>query len=488
MLIRRNATLSPEALSALLQSGQNDQAAFLASNASIRSVAETLAALANTHGGVVVLGVNRRGVIQEKTNVEKARETAIDAGLQAEPPLILPSPQVIALEPGSSGVGEVVVITVPAGLPNIYSVKGRYLTRTGTQNRPLMADELRRLLTDRSETGFESTMAEGSALTDLDPKRIERYLERISAAPDEDTQQLLMSKGCLSLARNGSMGGEGQASSLNHLPTFAGLLLFGDDPQRFVRSAEIICVRYSGDTMSDEFVRQDISGPLPEQIRQAEAFVTGNMQRGMAITGLSRQETTEYPIAVVREAIVNAIAHRDYSIRGEGIRVMLFNDRLEVYSPGRLPGHVTLDNLIDERYSRNEAIVAVLTDMGYIERLGYGIDRMIATMKENGLPAPLFEETAAGFRVTLKSAGQNLVSTQPRQQPWQQSGPNNQLTARQQQALAYVQEHGRITNSDFLALVPDVSAETIRRELADLVNKNLLIRVGNKKATYYILK
>ena len=122
--------------------------------------------------------------------------------------------------------------------------------------------------------------------------------------------------------------------------------------------------------MSDEFVRQDISGTLVEQIRQAEAFVYGNMRREMKINGLAREDSTEYPSAVVREAIVNAVCHRDYSIRGEGIRLFMFSDRLEVYSPGRLPGHVTLHNLKDERYSRNEAIVAVLSDMGYIETIG----------------------------------------------------------------------------------------------------------------------
>jgi ATP-dependent DNA helicase RecG len=187
---------------------------------------------------------------------------------------------------------------------------------------------------------------------------------------------------------------------------------------------------------------------------------------------------------VVREAMVNAIAHRDYSVRGEGIRVLMFSDRLEVYSPGRLPGHVTVENIREERYSRNEAIVAVLSDLGYIERLGYGIDRMIAAMLEAGLPEPLFEETAAGFRVTLRSAGLDGVSAQPSSQRW----GHLFLNERQEQALAHIQEHGRITNSEYQALVPEVSPETIRRDLADLVEKNLLIRIGEKRATYYILK
>ena len=186
----------------------------------------------------------------------------------------------------------------------------------------------------------------------------------------------------------------------------------------------------------------------------------------------------------MREAIVNAIAHRDYSIRGEGIRLLMFADRLEVYSPGRLPGHVTIDNMKDERYSRNEAVVAVLSDLGYIERLGYGIDRMLAAMQEAGLRAPVFEEMSAGFRVTLYSASDELVVSQPEAQQW----PHGYLNPRQEAAVAFLHEHGRITNSDYQALAPDVSAETIRRDLADLVEKNLLLRIGEKRATYYILK
>jgi ATP-dependent DNA helicase RecG len=187
----------------------------------------------------------------------------------------------------------------------------------------------------------------------------------------------------------------------------------------------------------------------------------------------------------VREAIGNAVAHRDYTVRGEGVRILMFSDRMEIYSPGRLPGHVTLENLKDERYSRNESIVAVLSDLGYIERLGYGIDRMITTMHETGLPEPFFEETTAGFRVTLRSRPElaQLAST-----PGEDAAPAHFLNERQEQALAHIAKHGRITNSDFQALVPDVSAETIRRDLADLVDRNLLLRIGEKRATYYILK
>jgi len=161
----------------------------------------------------------------------------------------------------------------------------------------------------------------------------------------------------------------------------------------------------------------------------------------------------------------------------------MFSDHMEIYSPGRLPGHVTLANLLNERFSRNEAIVQVLADLGFVERLGYGIDRMVSAMIDAGLPNPEFEETVAGFQVVLRGRGEELVS--PEQAPrW----GNRHLAPRQERALAYVSEHGSITNREFRELFPDLSDETIRRELADMVDSGLLVKIGDRKATYYILK
>src|SRR5690606_31613393 len=107
------------------------------------------------------------------------------------------------------------------------------------------------------------------------------------------------------------------------------------------------------------------------------------------------------PLEAARELVVNAVAHRDYSISGDGIRLFLFSDRREVHSTGGLPGPVTIINIKDERLSRNPAIVQVLSDTGSIERLGYGVDRVIDLMEQQHLRAPEFEETGGGFCVTL---------------------------------------------------------------------------------------
>ena len=479
ILRRRQLSISGEELNSHLDGGPADRVAFLGAKTPTRTIAETMAAMANANGGLVLLGVSPRGVPQKEVDAGTLAEAVVEAGLLTDPPLVLPSPQVV-----ESNRGVVVVVQVPPGLPHIYSLQGLYLSRTAAQNRPLTTPELRRLLLERGDAGFEAQPVAGATLADLDEQRIARYLDQVSFAPDEDLEQALLARGCAVYVDVANPGADDSRATGQLAPTVAGMLLFGRNPLRFIRSGEIICVRYAGTDMGDEFVRQDIGGSLAEQIRQAEAFVVGNMRRGMKISGFAREEISEYPLPVVREAIVNAIAHRDYSIRGEGIRLLMFSDRMEVYSPGRLPGHVTLENMKDERYSRNEAIVSILSDMGFIERLGYGIDRMIAAMQESGLPEPVFEETTAGFKVTLRSAGAELVSDQPALQPW----GHLFLNERQELALVHVQAHGRITNSDYQALAPDVSAETIRRDLADLVEKNLLLRIGEKRATYYILK
>ena len=447
---------------------QGEQVAFNRETATPARLAETLVAFANGGGGTLLIGLDpRSGKPQGLSNPDAVLDRALAAALATDPPLIIPLPVLAELE------GQTVLsITVPPGLPHVYSYRGKYLVRDGTQNRPLNPRQLRRLMMERGTASFESLVPDGATLADINWAEAERYLAELGGLSSDSREEALLKRGCLAQKEGGL------------LPTNAGLLLFGLDPQRWIRSSVILVVRYAGATMADSFIRQEIRGTLPEQIRHAEAFVVENMRRGMRLLGLERVEETEYPVEAIREAIVNAVAHRDYQIRGDEIRVLMFSDRIEFYSPGRLPGHITVKNMVDERYSRSETIVQILSDMGFIERLGYGIDRMIRLMAKAGLSAPRFAETAAGFQVTLVGQGSALVSEHIDTLRWQHLG----LNERQEKALGYLADKGRITNREYQQLCPEVSAETIRRDLADLVGKNLLLKIGEKRATYYIFK
>ena len=465
---------------ALLQQGRGQEMDFETERASARTFAESLVSLANASGGVVVVGVGpKSGRLLGLKDAEAARDKALEAAFLAEPPLIIPLPEVVTV-----GDKEVLIITVPPGLPHVYSLSGKYLIRVGAQNEPLAPKRLRRLIIERGEVSFESRIPRGATLDDIDWDKAEGYLASLEGMSAPAVEEALRNRGCLATPPLPPPKG-GEERGGGDRPTNAGILLFGVKPERFVKSSEVIVVRYAGREMSDEFMREDIRGTLPDQIRRAEAFLVSNMKRGVRLVSLEREEQVEYPVKAVREAIVNAVAHRDYSIRGDEIRVFMFSDRIEFYSPGRLPGHVTVDNIVEERFSRNEVIVQVLADMGFIEHLGYGIDRMIKLMRDYGLPAPRFQETAGGFRVILYGHGEDLIGEEEIDLTrWS----HLDLNQRQEKALTYLLEKGRITNREYQELCPEVSSETIRRDLADLVNKNVLLKIGRKRATYYIFK
>ena len=463
--IKETNTLTKDEALALYQQGKGQEIDFKAEGVRPNKLAETLIALANASGGKVLMGIDgRTSEIKGLRDPEAARDKALQATLLCDPPLIIPLPEVIALDEK-----KLLLIKVPAGLPHVYNLRGRYLIRVGTRSKPIPSHQMRRLFVERGEVSYESLPTPGATLEDIDWNKVERYVSSLEGISALSPQGVLQKRGCL---------------TADGRPANAGILLFGVEPGRFFRSCEIIVVRYAGQYMGEEFLRENICDTLPEQIRRAEAFLVSNMRKGVHLVGLEREERLEYPLEAVREAIVNAVAHRDYSIRGDEIRISMFADRIEFYSPGRLPGHVTVKNIVEERFSRNEAIVQVLADMGFIERLGYGIDRMIWLMEDEGLPPPVFREMANGFKVTLYGHGESLISEGVDASRWALL----HLNERQEKALEYLAEHKRITNREYHELFPEVSAETIRRDLADLVNKDLLLKIGSKKATYYILK
>ncbi len=458
----------------MLRAGRSDVLDWLPGRAPVRDISTVLVAMANAHGGTVLLGVAPRS--DKPVGVDDAENTVdhvLEAALAIDPPLIIPLPQVIQVQ----GV-PMVVVQVPRGMPYVYSLDGRYLTREGAANSPLPTHLLRRLVLERGDMTFESEVVRHARPDDLDWKQVETYAASLSGMGGATPEQILVKRGCLAL-----LDGE-------LYPTHAGILLFGKAPQQFIRGSDITAARFAGQEMSDVFTRQDIAGTLPEQIRRAETFLVDHLRKGVQLSAhMARTEQLEYPLKAVRELVVNAVAHRDYSIWGDGIRLYLFSDRLEITSPGGLPGPVTVDNIVDERFSRNSAIVQVLSDMGFIERLGYGVDRVIALMRENGLPEPEFSETAGGFRVTLyNQPGDDRDDGGPELFGGVFNG--QQVNRRQEYALDFLvnRHNARITNKDLQELCPDVHPETLRRDLVDLVSRGLLLKMGEKRGSYYVLK
>jgi len=465
----------------LLTQGMGSSLHWFPADVPVSRLAATLVAMANTRGGTVLIGVAPRSAqIQGVQDTAQLVDHIFQAALLADPPLVLPLPMITNV-----GHAQLLWITIPAGLPCVYNLEGRYLGREGSQTNPLPARQLRRLLMERGVLNFEAQMPLHATLDDLDPDKVAAYIRLLDLPGDETPEELLLRRGCLRLREDGAHPAQKLDPSKLY-PTYAALLLFGKYPQQWLPNASILAARFLGEGMADRFIKQEMRGTLPDQLHQAEAFLREAQHSVVRLVGLTHQETPEYPLEAVRELLVNAVAHRDYNVQGDNIHVHMFANHLEVHSPGGLPGPMNLDNLLEARFSRNAVIMQVLADMGFVERLGYGLKRVMEVVRQNNLRLPQFEELAGSFRVTLYAAEADDLRNGALEAL--QAFQKLELNPRQELALNYLMHHRRITNREYQDLCPEVHSETLRRDLADLVERNVLVKIGDKRATYYVLK
>lgn len=430
-------------------------------------LAESLVAFANADGGLIVLGLDDEGNLTETIWDEEAEGALRSAASLCQPPVMS---QWLRVEVGSA---ELIGVQVSRSMALHSLADGRVLIRSGERNRPLTGNEVQAIAATRNAAVFEDEQVAGASQEDFDPAMIDEYLAKRETRGGAGRTASLATQ----LFEIGALDHDGR-------PTVAGILLFGRNPQAFLPQSGVVFVKFPstqprGEDGGAGYGRRDeINGPLARIIERAWNIIWEEMRVGATVNQLEREDLTEYPPFAVREALVNAVCHRDYQMRGSRIEVRMYSDRMEVISPGSLPGYMTLDNLVEEHFSRNPRLVNGLFQWGYIEELGLGIDRMIEDMVQAGHPPPTFRATPYSFTVTLANVRERAPIPK-----WTRN-----MNERQSRALTYVRESGSITNREYQNLCPDVTPETLRLDLVDLVEKGLLLKIGSKKGTHYILK
>ena len=452
----------------LIKSGPGPRTAFL-EKADAKLMAETMVAFANTEGGTLVIGLDDDGKATAKGQTDALEKALKEADGSCNPPVVVGNWEQVELEDS----GSVYTIRVPRSIELHALTDGRVLIRSGAKNRPLGGQEILKLVSAKSTGDFESEIVPGATKDDFSRKMIDEYLAKRA----ERTKRPYNGKVDDLFREIGAVNADGQ-------PTVIGLLLFSEYPQHWMPQCSVVFAKFVGKTPRGEnglagySRREEITGPLSRVIESAWNLIWSEMAVSAVVKGLEREETYEYPQFAVREAIVNAVCHRDYRLKGRRIEIRMYSDRLEVISPGGLPGFITVENIVDEHFSRNPRIVSGLFQWGYIEELGLGIDRMMEVMQQAGHKPPMFDARPYSFAVTLYNAREK------------QSAPawSRNTNHRQARALQYIRDNGSITNREYRSLCQGVSAETLRLDLADMVEQGILLKVGSKKGTYYILK
>ena len=315
---------------------------------------------------------------------------------------------------------------------------------------------------------WDEQICEGARAEDIDIEKVKWFTKEarrernLNIPVDTPVNEILMR---LDTLKNGK-------------PTNASILLFGKEPQKFFFQAEAKCVRFKGNKPVKPFIDMKvISGNIIDQVNKALGFVLEHIPMAVWLDGKpQRQERYQYPPDAIREAIVNAICHRNYEERSN-IQIRIFDNYLEVWSPGKLISPLTPEDLKKEHKSipRNPIIARQFFWIRFIEGVGTGTNDIVRYCKEWEIPEPEFKHVTGDFVVTFKG------------KITQEYLKNLGLNKRQLKVIKYLREHGEIDRRTYCDIC-GVKKTVAHEELSDMVKKKIIKVVGKGRRTHYILQ
>lgn len=341
------------------------------------SMAHEIAAFANTQGGRLVLGIDdstREVIGIDDELVGKTEEWIVNISQNSINPPARIDTYLAQLPDRAGNLKTVICVDIPRSI-SVHQSAHRYYQRVGSTKQEMKPEVLARLFQQRSQARlirFDETLVPGTHIANIDSSLKSRFVRPDTPEHQQFTKLHLTAK-----------------DDYDEGLSVSGVLLLTADPTQWLKNAYIQCVSYGGveRDADDQLDAQDLTGPIDQQISQALDFVKKNMRLSATKT-IGRIDTPQYDLGAVFEAIVNAVAHRDYSMTGRKIRLHLFADRLELATPGQLPNSLSIDGLMENTVTRNEALVNLLSRyynareesgrQALIERRGEGVPKIIS--------------------------------------------------------------------------------------------------------------
>ncbi len=415
---------------------------------------ETIGALSNAQGGIILIGVKDSGKI---CGIQIGKKTVEDIANKIQTvtdPRIQPSLSIVNLDEKN-----ILVITMIKNTGVPVSVRGRFFIRSGKTNQRMSHEEIMHRITASTGLSWDAVIEPRAKLDDLDFDLIDRFI--ISArelgripVPEQITREEFLRK--LELIENKS-------------PSRAALLLFGKNPESFFSSAFLKMGRFRSPIMIID--DREVHGPLITQLDGAMSWFKERLSTEFLIEGnLERDVIWEYPLSVIREALVNLLCHRDYT-HGAHSQIRLYDDHLAFWNGGGLPPSLTPESLFKEHDSmpRNRKIAEAFFYIGLIEKWGSGTLRIIDGLRDAKYPEPEFISEAGRFRLILykKTGIQKQISQ------------DDCLTDRQNKILIILKEGGKSQNKILNLLDENITDRTLRRDLNALKEKKYILTKGS---------
>ncbi len=424
------------------------------------SAVKTLAAFANTKGGSLYVGVKDDATLLSEGITDKAQQDVVSKTMN-----ILGITPEVSLHAHEGG--NFLEVKVKQQRPPV-SVRGKYYQRVGNTTREVTGDALKQLFLEGES--WDAITDSRFTLDDINQEEVRRFVQtaqhagRIPADFEKENISAILER--LGLLVQDQL-------------TNSAIILFGNNPQQYFPNAVVRIGRFRDEATI--VADRPVSGNLFGQVREAEEQIKSLINRRYEISNDSfqRRDVWQYPLAALREALLNALVHRNYFEMGVKIQIKIFDDTLRMYNPGKLPAALKIEDLKKPHssYPRNQLLASTFHRAGLIEEWGSGIQRMMNALSEENLPEPEFEEQGEVF-ITQLFAGESTV-TPPE--------IGESLNDRQKAALNYIREHGKINTATYKDL-NNVSRTTAFRDLKEMMDKGLIQQVGKEgPGTHYLL-
>ena len=428
---------------------------------------ETAAAFANTDGGTIFIGVSDRREINGITIGKETLRNWSNQILQATEPRVVLEIKSVAVE----GKSVLLIHTAESPIKPV-SVKGICYKRVGNSNRVMSPQEIAQMHLESVGQTWDQLLVTRAGIDDIDKKKVEWYLTRRetirNVSKPQDMSMAAFLKNINGISDDGT-------------PTHAGLLFFSKHPQRrFFYNAQLRVVRFKGTSVTHPVIdRLDCGETLWENVDTAEEFIRRNIRLLSFRTSKSfqRDDKFEYPLNALREAIINALIHRNYQETAD-VRVFIFDDRIEIINPGTFPEGVSPNEPTHKPV--NPTLSQFMFDVGFIERYGAGIRMMQRLCREWGNKAPRYDFHPIETKIIFDSPIQESTFIEI-------DDISEQLNERQKNALFHVQKNRQITRKEYVQ-INHVSNTTAYEELRDMVDKSLLDVIGKGRGTKYVRK
>ena len=420
-----------------------------------REIVETIAAFATANGGMVHIGITPDG---RRVGLQIGQDTLEQLANRIRQNTDPPQYPSIIVE-GDTDNAVILLRIEECPIKPVWAFN-RPMKRVGATNQHLTRDEANWLVEQTTGRTWDALPHDTFTTADIDRAAVQAFLRR-AELDREMVAEALLNKLRLH-AKNGAL--------CNAAP-----LLFAEEPCLFVNSAQLKCGRFLGKEPVNFLDEQTLTGNVLSQFDDALKFIIRNTKQGIKIGRTERERLPEYPDEAVREALINAICHRDYTSPGT-IQVRIYDNRMEIWNPGRLPFDLTIAELYREHASRprNLLLAEILFRLRMIERWGTGTNRILSTCKPHGI-VPTFREAMGNFIVTF-----------PLQEQFVAIPESLQLSERQHKAIEYVFEHGSVNNTEYQQLFA-IGKTIAARELSALAKAGVFIPIASGRSTRYSL-